>query len=374
MKIALFGPTYPFRGGIAHYTTILARQLKARHEVRLFGFKRFYPHWLHPAKTDRDQSQFLLKEDDTRLILDSVNPFTWVKLAKEIAAFEPDLVILSWWISFWAPHYYTVVKQIRRRVDTRVLFICHNVIDHESFVLGRRLTESVLKLGDLFLVHSQEDFDNLKGIFPDATVQKVFHPNYLIFQRKSLSREEARKELGLNQDTILFFGFVRPYKGLALLLEALPGVLEKRQVQLVVAGEFWKDKAFYLKKIKSLRIEKNVQIVDRYIANEEIATYFKATDLLVMPYTSATGSGVVQLAFAFDLPAIVTNVGALPEVVLHGQTGYVVPKQDAQALAEHIVKFFEEKRWSEFRENIKRDKQRFSWDNLVQTIETLYQT
>lgn len=374
MRIALFGPTFPFRGGIAHYTTLLYRKLKEKHNVRLFGFSRFYPLWLHPARTDRDVSDFVLREPDAQLVLDSVNPRSWVKLARMIAEFEPDLVIFSWWISFWAPHYATVIRNIRKRISTRILFICHNVVDHEAFFLGRRLTENVLKRGDLFLVHSEEDLKNLKAFLPDAHVRKVLHPNYEVFHQYGVTRKEARQRLHITKETILFFGFVRPYKGLSYLLQALAMVCKRRDVELIVAGEFWKDKDDYLRKIRDLKIEERVRIIDEYIPNEEIEVYFKAADLLVMPYVTATGSGVVQLAFAFDLPVIVTNVGALPEVVKDGETGYVVPNKDVNALAGRILNYFENQHRAEFASNIEKDKQRFSWDKLVETIETLYET
>lgn len=375
MKIALFGPTYPFRGGIAHYTTLLTRKLKERrHEVQLFGFKRFYPRWLHPAKTDRDHSAQVLQEEGTRLVLDSVNPLTWLRLGREIADFRPDLVIMSWWISFWAPHYYTVVKQVKKKTDAKVLFICHNVIDHESFGLDKQLTKSVLKLGDRFLVHSREDLNNLQHFVPDAEVKKVFHPNYLVFSRDGLTRRAAREQLRVEKDTILFFGFVRPYKGLHVLLQALARVVQERDVELLIAGEFWKDRGTYEKQIAELGLRDHVRIVDAYIANEEVPVYFKAADLLVMPYLSATGSGVVQLAFAFDLPVIVSDVGALPEVVQDGKTGFVVPARDSGALADKILLFFREKHRQVFVDNIRKDKHRFSWENLVEAIETLTAT
>ena len=371
MRICLVGPSYPFRGGIAHYTTLLYKHLRPRHDSAFFSFSRQYPRWLFPGKTDKDNSQIAIKEEGVEATLDSMNPWSWYLTYKKIRAHQPDVVIFPWWIFFWMPQFAFLTRMIHANTDARVLFICHNVVAHESHFIARWCTKYVLTGADLFLVHSSEDLKNLKAMIPQATVKQVFHPSYDQFPRTDLSKESARRLLGVDGHVILFFGFVRPYKGLDYLLDALPRILAEQQVKLLIVGEFWRDKARYLQKIKTLGIDDAVQVSDAYVSNEEIERYFVAADLLVMPYTSATGSGIVQLSFGFGLPVVVTSVGALPEVVKDGETGFVVPPMDSEVLAEKVLAFFKNGLGKTFAENIDREKYRFTWNHLIGTIEEL---
>jgi glycosyltransferase involved in cell wall biosynthesis len=371
MRICLIGPSYPFRGGITHYTTLLYRHLRLRHETAFFSFSRQYPKWLFPGKSDRDNSQIALKEEGVEAILDSMNPWSWYVTYKKIKAYRPELVIFPWWVFFWTPQFSFLTSLIRRNTKTRILFICHNVVEHESRLIARWCTKFVLQRGNLFIVHSKEDLQNLKKMFPQTKVRQTYHPSYDEFPRSGLSKESARRLLGVEGNIILFFGFVRPYKGLDYLLEALPRILSEQKVTLLVVGEFWTDKERYLQKIHILGLDGAIRIIDAYVPNEEIERYFVAADLLVMPYTSATGSGVVQLSFGFDLPVLVTAVGALPEVVADGVTGFVVPPRDPKAIAEKTVAFFKNGLTDAFAKNIEKEKHRFTWVNVVETIEEL---
>lgn len=371
MRICLIGPAFPFRGGITHYSTLLYRYLRRNHETRFLCFRRQYPAWLFPGKSDKDTSKDVILEEGIEYVLDSLNPWTWVSTFSTIRNFRPHMVILPWWVSFWAPQFYTIGRLIRRYTSAKLLFICHNVVEHESNRIRRLLTRTVLENGHMFVVHSREDMKNLKRMLPKAEIREVFHPTYVEFPHKGISRDAARRILEVEGNVLLFFGFVRPYKGLIYLLEALPQVLANIPVTLLVVGEFWGDKAKYLEKVQQLGLNGAVRIVDEYVPNEEIEAYFKAADLLVMPYVSATGSGVVQLSFAFGTPVLVTNVGALPEVVKDGETGYVVPSGNSRAIAERILEFFRGGNQTEFRANVEADRGRFSWDNVVHVIEEL---
>ncbi len=372
MKIALIGPSYPFKGGIAHYTTLLCRHLKTRHEVAFFTFQRQYPEFLYPGKGDKDVSASALREDGAEQFLDSLNPFTWQQAWRRLQRLQPDLVILPWWVYFWTPHFYYLAQRIKRKLNGRLLFVCHNVVAHESNRLAKFCTSLVLQRGDLFLVHSKEDEANLKRILPRAKIARAFHPSYDVFQQNGITKASARQQLGLQGKTILFFGFVRPYKGLKYLLEAMPIILQEEKVNLLVVGEFWEGKEECLNQIKALGIEKNVVVIDRYVPNEEVEVFFAASDLLVMPYVSATGSGLVQLAFGMGTPALVTSVGALPEVVRDEQTGYIVPPQDSTAIAARVIQYYRMNLEESFRENVMKDRHRFSWGQLVEAIENLY--
>ncbi|MGH7491769.1 MAG: glycosyltransferase family 4 protein [bacterium] len=372
MKIALIGPSYPFKGGIAHYTTLLYRHLKTRHQVTFFTFKRQYPEFLYPGKGDKDVSQSALREDGAEQFLDSLNPFTWFRAWRRLRRLQPDLVILPWWVYFWTPHFYYLAQRVKRKLGSRLLFICHNVVEHESNRIAKFCTSLVLKRGDLFLVHSKDDEANLKKMLPAAPITRAFHPSYDVFPQSGVTKASARRQLGLHGKTILFFGFVRPYKGLKYLLEAMPMILQEEKVNLLIVGEFWEGKEECQQQIKALGLEKNVQVIDRYVPNEKVEVFFAASDLLVLPYVSATGSGLVQLAFGMGTPVLVTNVGALPEVVRDEYTGFIVPPQDPTAIAARIIQYYRINMEESFRENIMKDRYRFSWGQLVEKIEALY--
>ena len=367
-RICIIGPSYPFRGGIAHYTTLLYRALKKKYEVTFFAFKRQYPGCLYPGKTDKDPSDFTIKEDGVEYTLDSMNPLSWWKTVRRIKSIHPDLLIIPWWVSFWTPQFWSITTLIRKSKSTKVLFICHNVVQHESKLWDRVCTKLVLKNGDYFIVHSDQDLNNLKKILPEANVKKVFHPTYDIFNLRQLSKSEAQKRLGISGKVLLFFGFVRPYKGLKYLLDAMPIILKKFKVHLLVVGEFWHDKATYREQIQKLGISNSVTIVDKYVPNEEVALYFTAADVVVLPYITATQSGIVQIAYGFDKPVIVTDVGGLPDVVENAKTGFLVEPKNSSAITKAVSSFYESALDAEFKRNIIQKKEEFSWDRMAAAI------
>ena len=372
MKIYLIGPTHPFRGGLSHHTTLLYRHLQKRHETFFFAFKRQYPKFLFPGKTDIDPSQTYIQEEGVQRILDSMNPISWFKVARKIIKSDPDLVIIPWWVSFWAPQFWTISLLVKIFANSKILFVCHNVVEHESKWIDKLLTRFVLKNGDFFIVYAGEEQQNLLTILPEARVKKSFHPTYDVFNTGGFNSDKIRKKYGIEDKVILFFGFVREYKGLKYLIRALPKVLSEITVTLLIVGEFWKDKDEYLYLIDNLGIKENIIIIDDYIPNEEVGFYFSAADLVVQPYTSATGSGIVQMAFEFNKPVIATMVGCLPEMVENGKTGYLVHPRSSQELAIAIVKYFRENNAEQFKKNIEQQRHKFSWDRMVDDIENLF--
>lgn len=371
MNICLIGPSYPFRGGISHHTTLLYRYLRASHEVQFFSFKRQYPEWLFPGKTDIDPSTLPIQEEGTNRIIDSMNPVTWLQVAGKIIKSQPDLLIIPWWVSFWAPQFYSISLLVKLFSKTRILFLCHNIVEHESKWIDKWLTRIVLRNGDFYIVHSTEDQQSLLSMFPNAKVIKSFHPTYDVFNSENFDPNMIRKKYGIEGNIILFFGFVREYKGLKYLIKALPEIISKTDVTLLIVGEFWKNKNEYLDLINILGIENKIIIIDEYIPNEEVGFYFSASDLVVQPYVSATGSGIIQIAFGFNKPVVATRVGCLPEVVKDGETGYLVSPKSSTEIARAIIKFFQKKQAEEFIENIKKNNYRFSWDRIVDVIEEL---
>jgi glycosyltransferase involved in cell wall biosynthesis len=372
MKYVLIGPTYPYRGGISHYTTLLYQHLSAAHEVTLYSFKRQYPAFLFPGRTDQDPSRLPLRAD-CEYLLDPTNPLTWLATFRRIREDRPDAMIVQWWVPYWAPAFASLAYLVRRFTEgTRVMFICHNVFPHERSVIDQALVRLALSQGEFFIVQSEKDLRDLKRLLPEAPVRRTAHPIYeALALRAAMTAEEAKGRLELEGHTLLFFGFVREYKGLKYLLRAMPQVLRRMDAHLLVVGEFWDDKAAYLDLIEELSIGQAVTIVDRYVPNEELGLYFSATDVVVLPYLDATQSGVAQLAYGFAKPVITTSVGGIPEVVEDGVTGLIIPPQDSEALAEAIVRYFEEDLGEGFASNIKARVREgaFSWEALVRLIE-----
>jgi glycosyltransferase involved in cell wall biosynthesis len=375
LKLVLVGPTYPYRGGIAHYTTMLYRALAARdHQVWFYSFKRLYPRCLFPGRTDRDPSKLRL-DARCEYTLDSLNPLTWWATARAIRMQQPETLILQWWVPFFAPMWAVLVR-VARRAGIKVLFVCHNVLPHEQRVWDKWLTREVLGPGDGFVVHSQEEKALLLDLLPGRRVEAMPLPVpvFDMLAGQTVTRDEARRRLGLPQHApvLLFFGFVREYKGLRYLLEAVSTIRsELAEVRLLVVGEFWQDKQSYLDQIGRLGIEQSVIIVDQYVSNEDMPVYFAAGDVAVLPYTHVTQSAVAQLAFAFGLPVITTRVGGLAEVVADGETGLLVSPSDGAALAEGVKRYFREELKAPMTQAIKLARCRFEWSNLVVLLEEM---
>ncbi|MDM8520995.1 glycosyltransferase [Anaerolineales bacterium HSG6] len=368
MKIALVGPTYPFRGGIAHYTTLLYKALVKQHTVMFYSFKRQYPSWLFPGQTDRDNSRQPLY-GECRYTIDSLNPLTWRDTAKQIDQFQPDILLLSWWHPYWALVWFYLMHRAKRQ-QVSILYIVHNVVSHETKWWDKWLTKSVLSSANKLIVHSNEERQRLLTLLPSATVQVVPLPTYtpLSEQSQPLSQTEARQQLSLSdtERVLLFFGFVRPYKGLPILLEALVELTPSLPVRLLIVGEFWKSAQETEQFLIDHQLTTHVTIINRYIPNEAIGIYFSAADVVVLPYRRASGSAVLQLAFGFGKPVIASDVGGLNDVVADGETGLLVPPNDSVALAQTIERFYQTNQaWSD---KIKSYNQQFSWQHLVEQV------
>ncbi len=356
MKVALLGPVYPYRGGIAHHTTLLDRALRrAGHEVLLVSFSRQYPRWLFPGQSDRDPSARPVHKANAHYWLDSLNPLTWLSTFRHIRRYRPDLLVLPWWTTFWFPVWMTFALLNRLFLQATLIFVCHNVLPHDASRTDRWAARLLLRRGDRFVVQSMAESRRLRALLPRLSkrrgqkirevIRVVPHPNYNIFQRASaeqaMDRASARTRLNLpeHEFILLFFGLVREYKGLDILLRALPSVRQRLpQVKLVVAGEFWRDKQVYLDLMAELELEEHVLLHDRYIPNEEVSTYFAAADVLIAPYRTVTGSAVLQVAAAFDLPVIASQAVHVALQQADPQTAAGAPTTPQQ-LAENIVAF-----------------------------------
>jgi D-inositol-3-phosphate glycosyltransferase len=370
MKVLLIGPAHPLRGGIAQFLALLYNALgKAGHDVVFHRFIRQYPKFLFPGKTQDDESKSPVEVNSTAS-LDPLNPFNWPFAAYRIAKEKPDLVIAKWWMPFFGPSYIFTLWLAKLICGTKVMFIVDNAIPHEKRPGDMLITKIGFAVSDYFVVMSDAVKKDLLSIKPDAKYVYSPHPLYDIFGTAA-DPDEAKKALGISGPAILFFGFVRHYKGLDILLGAMPRILEKLKLTLVVAGEFYEERAAYDEQIKSLGIAEHVRMMDRFIANEEVAGIFSAADALVLPYRSATQSGITQIAYVFGTPVIATTVGGLPEVVTDGETGILVPPEDPGAVADAVVRFFAEGGAARYKAAIDREKRRFSWEAMVEAIEGL---
>lgn len=369
MKIAIIGPIYPYRGGISHYTARLAQALTKSHDVRVFSFKRQYPAWLYPGRSDKDPSNKTINVE-VAYTIDSLNPVSWLHTVNKIREYTPDVLIIEWWVTFLAPAFITIAC-LCRHAKIPVVFLIHNVLPHENSWLHRPLAGKTLKLGNSFIVHTSLERERLLALVPHAIVEVCPFPVYDMIKPVSLTQIEARQRLKIPETghVMLFFGIVRPYKGLNYLLEALAMVRAKiPDLYLVVAGEFWENKESYRQKIEELGLSMQVRLEDRYIPDDEVGIFFRATDLAVAPYVGGTQSAVSALAMGFGTPLVATKWSAAGINEVGAGKIYLVPAGDADALADAIQAFFENT------ESVKLPQSSSSssgWETIVSTIEKL---
>jgi glycosyltransferase involved in cell wall biosynthesis len=370
LKIVIVGPAYPLRGAMAQLNIILGWYLSKNHNVQIVSFIRQYPSFLFPGKSQIDPGKPLFNVPTVSLI-DSINPISWYRAARYITNQKPDVIIFRYWMPFFAPCFGSIARLVKRKTNAQVIFICDNIIPHEKRPGDVALTKYAFHSADAFVVLSKTVEEDLHRFLPKARYVLSPLPLFNVFGELQPKRE-ARMKLGISDDHVmLFFGYVRAYKGLDVLLDAMPLILKKMSGMLLIAGEFYEDEEKYRKKIRQLGLEKHIQLHSDYIPNEEISTYFSAADVVVLPYVSATQSAIVPVAYHFNKPVIVTNVGGLSEVVTNGRTGFIVPPQNPKAFADAVVKFYQEKCESGFTLNIQKEKKQYGWDTFVERLESL---
>jgi glycosyltransferase involved in cell wall biosynthesis len=367
LRLGLVGPTWPFRGGIAHHTTLLAEALAAQHDLRFYSFSRMYPQWLYPGESDREPGDTTLKTGLDQPLLDSMQPHSWLRVGRRLAAWKPDAVILPWWVAFWGPQLW-VVSRMLRRAGVPVIFLCHNVLEHESASWKQRVTWRVLRAGSAFLCHSDDEVAALRRNLPGGTVRKIFHPTYA-----ALSAGEAPPAPSDGPPQLLFFGFVRPYKGLDVLLEAMPAVHRATGATLRVVGEMWGDPEPLHAQVRRLGLDEVVNLELRYAGNDELPALFAASSIVVLPYRSATGCGPLQLAFGAGRAVVGSAVGSIAEVVQEGRSGLLVPPDDPEALAEALVRSLEPSTLATLTAGAAEAAEEFSWEAFVDILEGVVQ-
>ncbi|MEM0360077.1 MAG: glycosyltransferase [Candidatus Diapherotrites archaeon] len=359
MRVAVIGPIEPFRGGIAHSNTILCKKLAEKNQVLALSFKRLYPKILYPGRFQKEKGS-PPKEFQSEFLIDSINPLSWKKTVKKIRKFKAEIVVFQWWTTFLAPCYWFIANKLKE--NCKISVICQNVLPHEKSAIHFFLAKSFLKKAESFVTLAKSDEELLKKIFPSAKVKTIIEPTYeVIIKKAKISKKNAMKRLGIKKPAILFFGFVRPYKGLEFLIKAMPKVLAKKDIELHIVGEFWEPKERFSKMIEELGIAKNVKIVDRYVSDEEAALYFAACDAVVLPYVSSTESGIIQLAFGHNTPIITTSVGGNIDLIENKKNGLLVEPQNPEALAKAILEFYEKGLEKKFKKAMLEDRKKFAW-------------
>ncbi|MEK7263726.1 MAG: glycosyltransferase [Bacteroidota bacterium] len=366
VNVVIIGAAYPLRGGIAHYVALLAKYfLKAGHSVDVVSFKRQYPAFLFPGKTQEESGEelFSIKAE---MLIDSINPFNWLSVGNALRKRKPDLIIFKYWLPFFGPCYGTIAAIARRNRRTKTVMICDNIVPHEKRPGDRVFTNYAFHFSDYFLVQSDAVESDLLRLYPDSEYRKIPHPVYEIFGEE-VSKEIARKKLGIASDEniILFFGYVRAYKGLDVMLHAMKTIVN---ATLCVVGEFYDDEQQYRALAKELHIESSVRFISDYIPNDEVKYYFSACNAVVLPYKSATQSGIAQIAFNFNKPVIATNVGGLAEIIPDGEAGYIVEANAPEQFANAVNTFFQKNKEEDFVARVKIEKKKYSWENLVDAI------
>ncbi len=368
MKIVMIGPGYPYRGGLAQFNHQLYHHLSRRHAVTFLTFTRQYPELLFPGKTQLDTSREKPPVPTIR-VLDTINPLTYWKTFRLIEAINPDIVLYRYWMPFFAPAFGTIVLLTHLKRVAKTVFLCDNIVPHERRPGDRWLTRYAFRYVDGFVVMSQQVENELQMFKPRAPYVRLFHPIFQHFP-PPVTRQQALAKLNLpNKPTLLFFGFVRHYKGLDVLLHSLQRIRQKLDCQLIVAGEFYDDEAEYRQLIKALGLTEAVRLFNRYIPNEDVPYFFSAADVVVLPYRSATQSGIVPVCYYYQKPVIASAVGGLPEVVEPGKTGFLVPPEDPEALAEAILTFYEQGGEKAFQHGLQRARDRFSWEAFTRQLE-----
>ncbi|MDP1622159.1 MAG: glycosyltransferase [Bacteroidales bacterium] len=371
-KIVLIGPAHPLRGGLATFNERLIREYRMRgDDAMIYTFSLQYPSVLFPGKT-QFSSEPAPPDLPIHIKVNSINPFNWIKTGLELRKLKPDLVIVKFWIPFMAPCFGTICRIIKGNKHSRIITIIDNIIPHEHRPGDRALAAFWIGSVDGCVAMSRSVLNDLNKF--DAVKPKLYcpHPLYDNFG-DPVSKREALERLQLDPGFryVLFFGFIRDYKGLDLLLEAFADEhLSQMNVRLLVAGEFYCDPKPYHEIIARHHLEDKVIMSNDFIPDSQVLNYFCAADLIVQPYKSATQSGVTQIAFHFNKPMVITNVGGLAEFVPHEKAGYVVNPDPAE-IAASIVRFYSENRESEFSANAALEKQKYSWGNMVETIDKL---
>ena len=370
-KIIIIGPAYPLRGGLATFNERLAKAfIDQGHDVTIYTFSLQYPAILFPG-TKQESDEPAPEGLKIKVAINSVNPLNWILVGNRIRKEQPDIIVVRYWLPFMGPCLGTILRRVKQNSKIKVTCIADNIIPHEKRIGDTAFTRYFVKPVDAFITMSEKVLEDLRKFSSGKSAKYIPHPLYDNFGEK-ISREEARKKLQIGSDAgiILFFGFIRKYKGLDILLDAMKIIKDRAEgkptPKLLIAGEFYEDRKAYDEQIDKLGIRDELIIRTEFIPNSEVKYYLCAADLLVQPYRNATQSGVTPLAYHFELPMVVTNVGGLPALVPDGKAG-LVAEPDASSLADKITAYFEAGK-DRFIPHLIEEKKKYTWENMVRAI------
>jgi len=371
-KLILVGPTYPYRGGNALFMSYLYNALTAEFDVEFINYRVLYPTLLFPGTTQYDESAEHFDRVPSKRMLNSMNPITWAKTASYINSKNPDLIVVDWWQPYFGPCLRGVTSLIKKELKSKILFITENVISHEARWIDGFLTRMGLKHADRFLALSKSVVETLR---PMAKGRKIYRSELPVFghysKDETLDIAAEKEKLGFERDAtvLLFFGYVRNYKGLDILIEAFAEIEEKYpDYRLLIAGEFYDNPQPYLQLIEKLGIAKKVKVINKFIPNEAVAAYFTLSEVVVLPYRSATQSGILNIAVGYEKPVVITNVGGLSEFVEDEKTGIFVPSADKLEIVKGIERYFSIKDKVDFAGNIRARNEQNSFGGIVDTF------
>lgn len=372
MKIAILGTAHPFRGGLAAYNERMAKEFIAQgNAVKIFTFSLQYPDFLFPG-TSQYSTLPQPNDLDIEVCVNSINPFNWIKIGLKIRKWKPDILIVKFWLPFMAPCLGTICRIVKSNNHTKIISVLDNIVPHENRFGDKFFTQYFVNSVDGFIAMSNSVYNDL-SLF-DKTKQRLLNPHPLFDNYgEPIDKLNAKRLLGLDENTnyLLFFGLIRDYKGLDILLKAIDiSKSSLPNVKLIVAGEYYSNKEEYEQLINQLEIRDKLILQTHFIPDNEVAKYFCAADIIVQPYKTATQSGVTQICYHFNKPMIVTNVGGLPEIVPNNKVGFVVEPNE-NAVSDAIIKFYHEKKEIEFINNIYHEKEKYSWNTLCLKIKQL---
>ena len=371
-KIFIIGPAYPLRGGLATFDELFCKAFNEQgHDCEIISYSLQYPNFLFPGSTQFDTSGNAPKNIKIHTLINSVNPLSWIKTARFIKKQKPDFIVFRFWIPFMGPALGSIARMVRKS-GVKVLAITDNVIPHETRPGDVAFAKYFINACDGFVTMSKAVMKDLEKFTSTVHKKYLLHPLYTSFGEK-LNKMDARKALKLpiDKQLVLFFGLIRNYKGLDMLLDAMNELKSNPNINLVIAGEFYEDKQPYLDLIEKYQIQNQVILHGKFIANEDVKLYFSAADLVALPYRSATQSGVTQVSFHFEVPTLVTNVGGLGEIIPDKVAGYVV-ESNGKAIADGIKDYFENNRMHLFTEGMIKENQKYDWKIFVDEVIDLY--
>jgi glycosyltransferase involved in cell wall biosynthesis len=371
-KIIIIGPAYPYRGGNALFVAHTYEALQDHFDINIYNYKLLYPSFLFPGTTQYDKSAQQVKRVPNKRVVNSINPLNWFTVAGKLKKENADLIIFDWWHPFFGLCHGIISWLIRKKYKNKILFITENVVSHEDNFIDRFLTKFGLRNASKFLTLSGIVEKDVQQYAKGKKVYRSELPVYDCYQQNNeIDIKKTKEELGFSKDSIvlLFFGYVRKYKGLDILIEAFPKILaEIPEARLLIVGEFYDKPELYLEQIKKLGIEDKIKVVNEFVPNEDVAKYYEVSDVVVLPYRSATQSGILNLAYGFNKPVIATDVGGLAEFIEEGKTGFVVKPNSPNAIVEGVKNFINLKSEVDFVNHINELNKKNSFNQLPEVI------